>query len=775
MTHRNAAHRNAPQRSAEQRPPHPLLHPPLTPSTTHALHLHPMSSLIGKRGRRDEPNPPAGHASKRSQTSNTAMPPPRTPSSAPARVSVRSLGAPQQLLADRGPARKGRPTRKPSRTSFPPSTETPCKRNSESVREHAFNVDGDRADPSLTGRSEMDLLLYDDLYSSVICDVADMWQTFPSTNSTRAMINYTIAASLYNPRYSLWTEWPADPTEASVLRFFLDLLSSLRAHCWPAGSETFDYVPSSWIVLEDGDCKRKTDVVVVGHRDDPERRVSWLNVRVMGELKSSAAKSNLDDTILQVANYAREVFGAQPNRRWVPAFTLCGSDLRVWRFDRAGACGSTLIDIHQYPEQFLAAITAYATMSATDVGYNPSILFSTDAGEVVFDPTVHWRGELAGTSDGADGYPHVYVPVDTSDAPASAATPPPAAVWSAPCTSWTAMALNPDPISRRIAIATRASVCWEARPRDAGPESPWIYVVKDQWRSYERDPEGVFLRVAGDGVPGMARYIWHSDVRVCSGPNRRLRLDDITGIRPPSACASTAAAPTEYPALTKRPAPTSYTQARPFATASTPDYSAGLSVGLSSASAPTPTCCSASNNNNNILLNPSGPGGFLIDFDLAIFADRMRVTGALHRTGTFDFMARDVLLPPPTHQHTPLHDLESFFYVLLWVCIYYTKDGERRDPAPKHTMFAPQASNDFTPWEMAKGKKAMYMDARSFRSFVLPTLFPEATACLAQTATAWRKMVMQDDEEDIAEETIAQRYQQVLDILETGIVECAGW
>ncbi|KAA8914377.1 hypothetical protein FN846DRAFT_763821, partial [Sphaerosporella brunnea] len=70
--------------------------------------------------------------------------------------------------------------------------------------------------------------------------------------------------------------------------------------------------------------------------------------------------------------------------------------------------------------------------------------------------------------------------------------------------------------------------------------------------------------------------------------------------------------------------------------------------------------------NNNILLNPSGPGGFPIDFDLAIFADRTGVTGASHRTGTFDFMARDVLLLLPNHQHTPLYDLESFFEVLLW-------------------------------------------------------------------------------------------------------------
>ncbi|KAA8894915.1 hypothetical protein FN846DRAFT_971968 [Sphaerosporella brunnea] len=661
----------------------------------------------------------------------------------------------------------------------------------------------------------MDLLLYDELYANVACDVADMWLTFPTTKSSRAMIDYAIADGLY--RGSRWTEWPANPTEASVLRFFLDLLAALRAHCWPAGCETFDCVPSGWIVLEDGDCERKTDVVVVGPRDHhhPERRVSWLNVRVVGELKSSASKSNLDDTLLQVANYAREVFGAQPARRWVPAFTLCGSELRVWRFDRAGACGSTLIDIHQHPEQFLAAITAYATMSATDVGYDPSIFFSTDAGEVVFDPTVHWRGEPTGTADRADAYPYIYVPVDTLDAPASAdradaypyiyvpvdtldapasaASAPPQALWSAACTSWTALSVHPTPISRRIAIATRGSACWKARRRDGAAGSPWQYVVKDQWRSYERDPEGVFLRVAEDGVPGVARYIWHSDVFVpCDG---QLRLDDITALRPASACASTAAAPTAYPALTKTSTNLIHAGSTFCNRVHTRLLSGPVGRPLLHFGTYTNLLLSFKQaieahrhmytqhrvlhrdvSNNNILLNPSGPGGFLIDFDLAIFTDRTRVTGASHRTGTFDFMALDVLLPPPNHQHTPLHDLESFFYVLLWVCIYYGKDGVRRDPPPNDTMFTPQATTDVTPWQTASGLKSMYMKGKQFHSFVLPTLFPEAHECLASTLAAWREVAMEDDQamEEIGEEVIALRYQQVLDILEAGIAECAG-
>jgi hypothetical protein len=99
---------------------------------------------------------------------------------------------------------------------------------------------------------------------------------------------------------------------------------------------------------------------------------------------------------------------------------------------------------------------------------------------------------------------------------------------------------------------------------------------------------------------------------------------------------------------------------------------------------------------HKIVWNPDGtPGGMLIDFDLAIGMKRTASTGAMHRTGTFDFMAMQVLRPPLGHLHTPLHDLESFFYVLLYVCIYYDNNGKRRKPSPTVTMFAePQPKDD---------------------------------------------------------------------------------
>lgn len=70
---------------------------------------------------------------------------------------------------------------------------------------------------------------------------------------------------------------------------------------------------------------------------------------------------------------------------------------------------------------------------------------------------------------------------------------------------------------------------------------------------------------------------------------------------------------------------------------------------------------------NNIIITDSkttGFSGMLIDMDLAKELGS-GPSGARCRTGTMEFMAIDVLL---SVDHTYRHDLESFFYVLIWQC-----------------------------------------------------------------------------------------------------------
>jgi hypothetical protein len=78
------------------------------------------------------------------------------------------------------------------------------------------------------------------------------------------------------------------------------------------------------------------------------------------------------------------------------------------------------------------------------------------------------------------------------------------------------------------------------------------------------------------------------------------------------------------------------------------------------------------NEDNN---NPSWPA-FLIDLDLAIKEQRKHSSGAWSKTGTRAFMAIRVLLNDD--QFSYMHNLESFFWVLFWICIHYDSPQEAR-------------------------------------------------------------------------------------------------
>ena len=82
---------------------------------------------------------------------------------------------------------------------------------------------------------------------------------------------------------------------------------------------------------------------------------------------------------------------------------------------------------------------------------------------------------------------------------------------------------------------------------------------------------------------------------------------------------------------------------------------------------------------NNLMINedkenPSWPS-FLIDLDLAIRETRGGISGANGKTGMRAFMAIGSLLG---EKHSFVHDLESFFWVIFWICIHYEGPGEGR-------------------------------------------------------------------------------------------------
>ena len=77
----------------------------------------------------------------------------------------------------------------------------------------------------------------------------------------------------------------------------------------------------------------------------------------------------------------------------------------------------------------------------------------------------------------------------------------------------------------------------------------------------------------------------------------------------------------------------------------------------------------------NIMLTENKDDGFLIDADLGIRTGSERASGAPAKTGTKVFMAIGALLG---EAHSFMHDLESFFWVLFWICIHWNGLGQER-------------------------------------------------------------------------------------------------
>ena len=72
---------------------------------------------------------------------------------------------------------------------------------------------------------------------------------------------------------------------------------------------------------------------------------SWRDILVIGEFKASLKCDIRKDTILQLSSYVLEAFRAQPGRRFVHAFTVCGHVARFYFFDHVGVSISTSYDI----------------------------------------------------------------------------------------------------------------------------------------------------------------------------------------------------------------------------------------------------------------------------------------------------------------------------------------------------------------------------------------------------------------------------------------------
>ena len=473
-----------------------------------------------------------------------------------------------------------------------------------------------------------------------------------------------------------WTGIPDEPTETETWNW----LSGFQA-VFLSNTRGIFYAAKHMKDLYGAEAKRQLDVLMKKRTEaesESESKHDWKHVHVIGELKQSA--QDFKPLLLQLSRYARDIFTAQPTRRFLHAFTLQGRIMELWVFDRSGPYSSGEFDIHNEPMKFIKTITGYANMSDEELGLDTYI-----------------------EQDGTDR-----VITIRADAPRRG----------------NRLRLEMLPFVKQRAIVCRGTTCFRTSDQEK--------VLKFSWTSDQRPCESELLRLAQKkGVEGVAQFVGYeklttidelrSGMTFPASHRFRATIRSITNsfslsrsfgpFQKLSVSTSKRKHDWEERESHKRPRSNSQTSklrqecqaGQPLTEANTSLYETDNSkysnriygcLAISPAGRALSTFTSINelltalrdaikghrslymegkilhrdiSENNIIITDPASTDGFtglLIDLDLAKVVGSGR-SGARHQTGTVEFMAIQVLQKVA---HTYRHDLESFFYVLIWIC-----------------------------------------------------------------------------------------------------------
>ncbi|EHK22262.1 uncharacterized protein TRIVIDRAFT_191091 [Trichoderma virens Gv29-8] len=475
----------------------------------------------------------------------------------------------------------------------------------------------------------------------------------------------------------------------------------------------------------------------------------YKDALVAGQQKKLYDSGEFKADFLQLARHVRGLFIDYPTRRFAHGFTLCASTMELWVFDRSGAYSSGPFDIHDEPDKIARALVGYSTMDDNAMGLDTFTERKDDRHYV--------------TLDGGDS---------------------------------TEMRVRlVRPIVRRNAIVSRGTTCFQTRNG---------HVAKFSWVPDKRNAEVENLKLAERrGVRGVARVVAYRQITTIAElreglqfpEHHRFQTEDVEFNDPAPVSIQTTRQKRELGSEhTSGDSPISkrlrFGSARSKLVTAVDNQQ---SVDQTKLSLHTPcedlwenriySCLVVSpagrvissfntikelleslrdaikahqslytrgnilhrdiSSNNIIITKPETEDGFkgmLIDLDLASVRDS-DTSGAQHRVGTMRFMAIEVLSKV---DHTYRHDLESFFYVLIWMCAResWTKDFTRGESPPQGSSLHQWETGSFTTIADAK---SFHMSKNGMDRIVRE--FPEAMDIVKPLCMKIRKILFPMDME----------------------------
>ncbi|KAL5476840.1 hypothetical protein ACEPAI_3026 [Sanghuangporus weigelae] len=481
---------------------------------------------------------------------------------------------------------------------------------------------------------------------------------FPGVKEIFKHLSDKESEPLYDDVEKKWIDWPetsAQRKENEIAGYLNKVLERVRSFLYGTSDGDDDWIFSSLYadkpIMDEGVC-RKPDLVLVRRKDS--EGFEWEDIRAVAEIKTNAR--SLKQIGIDSAKYIREMFGANKARRFALLFSLVDTKMALFKYDRSGALVSKEFDVHEDPEQFLRVIVGMAFGEDYYLGLDPSFLNKDGKTYVTF------KGKL---------YEFIRV-------------------------------IHLDPV-----IRSRGTVVILVKDPDTGK----LLVIKDQWVDRDRrlKEADILSKLAGKSLK-VNRLVGHMVIAFKIGDADNL-LDsteaDREGVEDRK---KSAIEIRDHYRLLLSPFGDNITKFRSlrelvsafrdYAETIRDLYKAGyyhrdisdknLIIVSDNDNSPTETdglpakidgsptqtdSLSAENDEPPTKTDNTHRVGYLIDLDCATEVVHMRGATA-ELTGTLPFMPIE-MLENYGCEHKYYFDLESLFYVLVWICL--TEDGPRRE------------------------------------------------------------------------------------------------
>ena len=536
-----------------------------------------------------------------------------------------------------------------------------------------------------------------------------------------------------------WTDFPQPPKQDAVCKWWFDFQDEFLSN------ERGVYYTSTSKDSTGSEAECQIDLFIKPNNETLSKVVhDWKDVEVIGELKESNDKKKA--TLLQIGRSVRDIFSSQPTRRYVHTFTLCSNYMQAWVFDRSGPYSSGEFDIHREPERFIRIIAAYVMMSDEELGVdtfikqndgNRGITIVEDATgkerslQLELDPIAYqraivcrgtscFRARLGGSAD----------------------------LQYVAKFSWVSDKRRPEAdllrLARERGVKGVASLFGHHRITSIADMRKGLKFGRPYaFRNTTLSPASSISQ-SQSLLPQSFGQLY--SLGIAGEPSKKRKSVD-TGGSPSKRSSSNSESPDKARRKDKVNSQTTSLYVHddsPFenrlfsclvispAGRAIRDFESILELleALRSAIKAHKSLYMAGNilhrdisENNIIITDPKEAGGFkgmLIDTELGKEIGSGR-SGARHQTGTMEFMAIQVL---QRVAHTYRHDLESFFYVLLWICARRTWEKEFLCSAvdrPKRNILTKWYMGSFD--DIADAKEH-YMGVSGFKSILGE--FPQA-------------------------------------------------